>query len=274
VLPADNATDLSDEECIMRFVLIHGGFHGAWCWDRTIPELERLGHEAVAIDLPAHGARRDERSTIADRAGAIVEVTREEDVLVGHSGGGFDISYAANLIPRLPRFMIYLAAGLPIEGKTTLEATGGTKADDEEHGSEIKELMSNETGMSAFIQPNKDGRIECIDFKATWDFFYHDCDEHTARWAFDQLTPAPTEFLLETVHLPHFWNANIPRAYIWCKDDRAKAHSNSQIVVNRLGVKPLYLDGSHSPFLSRPRQLAEILVHATTTRPVAALTPE
>ena len=32
----------------MRFVLIHGGFHGAWCWERTIAELEQLGHEAMA----------------------------------------------------------------------------------------------------------------------------------------------------------------------------------------------------------------------------------
>jgi pimeloyl-ACP methyl ester carboxylesterase len=41
----------------VRFVLIHGGFHGAWCWSRTIPELEKLGHDAVAIDIPGHGQR-------------------------------------------------------------------------------------------------------------------------------------------------------------------------------------------------------------------------
>ena len=41
----------------MRFLLIHGGFHGAWCWDRVVPELEQLGHKAVAIDLPGHGER-------------------------------------------------------------------------------------------------------------------------------------------------------------------------------------------------------------------------
>ena len=37
----------------MRFVLIHGGFHGAWCWERLIPELEDRAMQAVAIDLPA-----------------------------------------------------------------------------------------------------------------------------------------------------------------------------------------------------------------------------
>ncbi|MGH3248958.1 MAG: alpha/beta fold hydrolase [Trebonia sp.] len=257
----------------MRFVLIHGGFHGAWCWERTIPELEKLGHEAIAIDLPAHGTRRDERSTIADRAGAIVEVVRKGDVLVGHSGGGFDISYAAGLIPDLPGFMIYLAAGLPIEGKTTLEATGGTTPEGDDYGSDVEVPMSDETGMSAFIKPNEDGRLEVADFDGARDFFYHDCDEQTARWAFSQLTPAPTEFLLETVHLPRFWAAQVPRAYIWCRDDRAQPHPNSRVIADRLGVEPLYIDGSHSPFLSRPRELAVLLVHATTTVPTGPLKP-
>ncbi len=59
----------------MRFVLVHGGFHAAWCWSRTIPELERLGHRAVAVDLPGHGDRAEEESTLdnrteADRLGA------------------------------------------------------------------------------------------------------------------------------------------------------------------------------------------------------------
>jgi pimeloyl-ACP methyl ester carboxylesterase len=54
----------------MRFVLIHGGFHGAWCWSRTVPELERLGHEAVAVDIPGHGARVHEPATMAGRLDA------------------------------------------------------------------------------------------------------------------------------------------------------------------------------------------------------------
>lgn len=56
----------------MRFVFVHGGFHAAWCWDRTIAELESLGHTGVAVDLPGHGARVDEESTLANRRDAIV----------------------------------------------------------------------------------------------------------------------------------------------------------------------------------------------------------
>src|SRR6516165_3586769 len=108
----------------MRFVLVHGGFHGAWCWDRVIPELRRLGHDALAVDLPGHGQRRGETepTTFAGRTDAIVSVLLPGDVLVGHSGGGFDITHAADAATSIVSHVCYLAAGLPREGRTWPEA--------------------------------------------------------------------------------------------------------------------------------------------------------
>src|SRR5262245_38816966 len=74
-----------DGEGPMRFILVHGGFHGAWCWDRVVPELEKLGHEALALDLPGHGARAAERPVdYRGRIQPILDVLRQGDVLVGH----------------------------------------------------------------------------------------------------------------------------------------------------------------------------------------------
>src|SRR5580693_3436819 len=115
---------------VMRFLLIHGGFHGAWCWRDVIPQIERLGHEAVAIDLPGHGKRREERSMLADRRDAIVSAMQPGDVLVGHSDGGFDITLAADAAPEKVGHLVYLAAGVPIEGRSLLEALGGVQGSD------------------------------------------------------------------------------------------------------------------------------------------------
>jgi pimeloyl-ACP methyl ester carboxylesterase len=258
----------------MRFVLIHGGFHGAWCWARTIEELRGLGHQAVAIDLPGHGRRRDERSTLADRRDAIVCVLQPGDVLVGHSGGGYDITLAADAAPHLVSHLVYLAAGLPLEGRTILEATGGAATRREDGGADVAQLMTDETGMTRFIRPDARGRMECSGFEAVRDFFYHDCDDQTAAWAYSMLTPAPVEFLVETVSLKTFWKADLPRSYIQCLHDRAKPVPASLEVIRRLGVDPLPIGGSHSPFLSRPRELAALLVRATTTAPVGPLLPD
>src|SRR5215213_3645690 len=105
----------------MRFVLVHGGCHGAWCWERTIVELHSLGHDGVAVDLPGRGALVDQESTLANRRDAVVAALEETgditSVLVGHSGGGFDATLAADARPDLVRHVVYLAAALPREGR-------------------------------------------------------------------------------------------------------------------------------------------------------------
>ena len=134
--------------------------------------------------------------------------------------------------------------------------------------------MTDETGMMKFIRLNERGRMECFDFQATRDFFYHDCDEASARWAFDQLSPAPVEFLQEKIQLRNFWKADLPRSYILCRQDRAAPRSLTDRVIERLGVAPLEIDASHSPFLSQPRATAKLLVAAAATKPVGPLKPE
>ncbi|MFV8819367.1 alpha/beta fold hydrolase [Haliea sp. E17] len=254
----------------MRFVLIHGGFHGAWCWDRVIPELEKLGHAGIAIDLPGHGSRRDERSTLADRRDAILEVLEPGDVLVGHSGGGYDICVAANAAIDRVGHLVFLAAGLPIEGKTIVEATGG--AQDNNDGA-VTQLMDDETGMLGFLRTTDDGRLEVCDPEKAKGFFYHDCDEATVRWAYDRLTPAPLLFNTEAIHVPDFWSAQLPRSFILCEQDRAMPTSMSDQVIQRLGVNPVLIDASHSPFFSKPAELVDALMRAVDSVPVGPLSP-
>jgi pimeloyl-ACP methyl ester carboxylesterase len=250
----------------MRFLLIHGGFHGAWCWQRLIPELTKAGHEALAIDLPGHGERREEASNLTNRAQAIADAARPGDVLVGHSGGGFDISLAANLVPGKVAHLIFVAAGLPIEGAPLVAATAGAAA-----GDHIKRL--NETIPPSALRTNSGGRLEWIDFEAARQIFYGDCSERDANWAFRQLSAAPPDILLEPVSIPAFWKAELPRSYIICLGDRALPFATSMAFAGRLGVVPHFIDSSHSPFLSRPAELTEILIAATRDRPVSPLRP-
>lgn len=256
----------------MRFVLVHGGFHGAWCWDRIIPEIEALGHTAIAIDLPGHGHRVNDEVTLATRRQALVDVIEPGDVLVGHSGGGYDITLAADAVPERINHLIYLATGLPIEGRPLIEASGGRPADDIGDNGRTQ-LMTDDTGMMDFITVDGQGNMVCSDFAKTWAFFYHDCDEDTARRAFEQLTPAPVGFIQEPFHVPRFWEADLPRSYIRCLQDRSAPKWLSDHAAQRLGVEPLTIDASHSPFLSRPRETAELFVQAVATRPTGPLQP-
>ena len=258
----------------MRFILIHGGFHGAWCWDRVVPELQALGHEAVALDLPGHGERAAERpANYKGRIQPILDALRGDDVLVGHSGGGYDMCVAANYAPGKIRHMVHLAAGPPIEGKSVVEATGGATEEDSSGDTRATQLMDDSTGMLRFIKPLPDGTMEWTSLEGAREFFYHDCDNATVAWAFSKLSPGISPFPEEKLYLGDFWQAQIPRSFILCEQDRAMPRSMSEDVIRRLGVKELTIDASHSPFLSKPAELAALLVRAAGARPIGPVLP-
>ncbi|WP_326545947.1 alpha/beta fold hydrolase [Mycolicibacterium sp. ND9-15] len=255
----------------MRFVFVHGGFHASWCWERTIDELVAMGHDAVAVDLPGHGARVDEESTLANRRDAIVSALRTgKSVLVGHSGGGFDATLAADAVPELVDHIVYLAAALPREGRTYPEAMA--MRDD---GDELGEGFDADVGeMLGYLKFDGDGAMWFADFEGAWRYFYHDCDETTARWAFERLGPERFgDTTVTPVSVPRFWDAELPRSFVRCMQDQSMPQWLADTVTRRLGVEQLTIDTSHSPFLSRPRDLAELLVHATTTKPIGPLVP-
>jgi len=251
----------------MRFVLIHGGFHGAWCWSRTIPELESLGHQAIAIDIPGHGHRVNEQATMANRLDAVLDVLQSGDVLVGHSGGGLEITRAVDAAPEQVSHVVYLAAALPLEGRLMQDALvyrddGGVEGD------------YDVTGMLEHLRFNDDGSMAFADAEGAKALFYNDCDEETVRWAFGQLTPESAGDTATTpISVPRFWEADLPRSFILCLEDRAQPRWLADVTARRLGVEPLTVGASHSPFLSRPAELAQLLIEATTTKPLRPLRP-
>lgn len=254
----------------MRFVLIHGGFHGAWCWSRTMPELERLGYESIAIDLPGNGTRAHEIHTLDGCLEAMLSVLQEGDVLVGHSGGGFNITMAADAAPTLVSHLIYLAAAFPREGRTIAEALV-----QRDGAIDSRAAVDEVTGMMKYLDFGVDGSMWFNSPDGARQLFYHDCDDATVQWAFERLTPeAPGPDVDRAVSVPRFWEAELPRSFITCSEDRAQPRWMADLNAHRLGVEPLAIGGSHSPFLSRPAELAELLLHATTTAPIGPLIPE
>ncbi len=193
----------------MRYVLVHGGFHGAWCWDKLVPQLETLGHEALAIDLPGSGERMQEEANHASWRATFREVVEDGDVLVGHSQGGFAISLAADELPEKVGRLVYLSAAVPIEGESMGAATSGsTELWPQTIGLPMEEFM-------ALVDvPGQGPCISITNPRAANRVFYHDCDPDDQAWAFSRLTPLPLAPTLEPFVLSRFRDARIPRDYI------------------------------------------------------------
>lgn len=252
----------------MRFVLVHGACHGAWCWKSTIAELKTLGHEAVAIEMPGHGQRYSETATPTGNRDAVVDAMTPGDVLVGHSMGCAIASLAADARPDLVHHIVFLSGPLPVEGKglsyqSTIPTVGGT----------VTAVVEGEDLVQRHMKITEAGDAFYFDAEAAMEIFFNDCSDELAGWACKQLVPELLAPINEPISIPRFWEANLPRSYIYCLRDHAWTSRLSQIQAHRLGVAPFTLDTSHSPFLSRPSKLAELLVEATYRQPIGPLIP-
>jgi pimeloyl-ACP methyl ester carboxylesterase len=106
---------------LSTFVLVHGAFHGAWCWDLVRPDLEAAGHAVIAIDLPC-----DDPSAGNVRYAEVVseDIGSAGDViLVGHSLGGLTIPLVA--ASRTVRRLVFLNAFIPIPGSAVQGSVRG-----------------------------------------------------------------------------------------------------------------------------------------------------
>lgn len=110
-----------------NFVLVHGAWHGGWCWRRVADRLERRGHKVYAPSLTGLGDRSHligTRPTVTTHIDDIANIIRFEDlqrvVLVGHSYGGIVISGVAEKVQPQIASIVFLDAFVPANGATIM----------------------------------------------------------------------------------------------------------------------------------------------------------
>ena len=115
----------ADEISPKTFVLVHGAWHGGWCWREVADLLRGRGHRVFAPTLTGLGERRHLMSAnislatfVADVAGVIEAEELEDIILVGHSHGGAVISGVADAMPERIRALVYLDATILQNGES------------------------------------------------------------------------------------------------------------------------------------------------------------
>lgn len=220
------------------FGLVHGAWHGGWCWESLIPELRARGHTAIAMDLPS-----DQRTaTFADYAEAVVASLppTPDLVLVGHSLAGMVIPLVA--LWRPVRLLVFLCALTP-----------DRQGDPTDHGP-----PQHFKGTFDGLAHHRDGSHSWPNLQAARRILYQDCSRELAAAAFARLRR-------QQVALWESWQPmlrwpDVQVASLHCQDDRAINPAWSRwMAVHRLGVESVELPGGHSPMLSRPTLLAGTL---------------
>lgn len=229
------------------FLLVHGAWHGAWCWEAAARSLRESGHRVVAPDLPGMG---DDPTPLAsltfdDWIDRIVELIDRIDgpvILVGHSRGGIVISQVAEHCPDRIARLVYLSAFLVPDGATLEEIAAPAIAG---------------SGLAEALQPG-DG-VFGVDGARAAAFFFGGCSDEVAAAASARLCPEPVFSMTTPLRLGGAF-ASVPRAYIECTRDAVLPLSMQRSMRIALPCDPvLELPSDHSPFLSMPDRLAELL---------------
>ena len=233
------------------FILVHGAWHGAWCWERLIPLIDDEGHRVLAPDLPGMGNDRtplDQVSieTWADFIADLVLAQPEPVILVGHSRAGIVISRAAEKAHSNLLGLIYLAAFMVRNGET-LE--------------EVMRQIPPRPESADSLEISADGRLSKIAPAAVERVFYNTTPPDLVARAAALSGPEPLASFTTPLEVSDERWGSIPRFYIACDQDRAIAPELQRRMQAAFPCRrSIQMNCDHSPFYSAPEELARHLL--------------
>ena len=214
--------------------LIHGAWHGGWCWNLLVDELTRRGHRCLAPNLPG-----DEPTATWDTYAEVVVAALagvDDPVLVGHSTGALTIPLVA--LRRPVKLLVYLCPSTPI-------ATPLPNSPPSFHEGALDALKIDEFGRD-WWPPDDAVR-----------YMYRRLDPALAKWAAARLRPdanPPGGYPLQAP-------PRLPSRYIYASEDEIfTPESRRWVARNIFGVEPTEVQGGHFPMLESPSDLADLLV--------------
>ena len=228
------------------FVLVHGAWHGGWCWRPVADLLEGQGHKVFTPTLSGLGERshlltRDVNVSthVVDVANVIVWENLQDVVLVGHSYGGLAISGVADKMADRISSIIFLDAFLPEDGDSLLEKSSPAFKSAIEAALVRRDLSFKAPPASAFgVQEEKD-----------------------RAWVDSKTTPQPIGTYAEKLRVIGGREKIAKKTYI-----RAKGYASPTFDANvaklkdKTGWKLVELQAGHDVMVIAPKELAKLLI--------------
>jgi pimeloyl-ACP methyl ester carboxylesterase len=232
------------------YVLVHGGGHGGWCYDKVAALLREAGHNVFAPDLTGLATRAEELSPgvdldthIDDVVGLIREHDLQDVILVGHSYGGMVITGAADRAHDRVGKLVYLDAANPRNGQSLVDIAGVMM-------NPARKLGRVVDGVELILWPDlpDSGR------------FYGVEDPDDLAWMQRHLTPHPWRSIEQPLRLEHeteLWS--IPQFHIVCTSTLATR--DRELMTTARNENRLWdIDTGHDLMITEPRAVTDALI--------------
>jgi len=233
-----------------HFILIHGAWHGGWCWDGVIEKLKMAGHTAEAPTLPGHHPQ-DDRSDIGlnDYVDKIVNLLKQQTdsvVLVGHSSAGFLLQEAAQKAPDKISHLIFLNAFILPNGKSQFDLVPP----------EVSE------GMTAAAKASPDNCVP-VDEGFVRNMLMAGEPTEKQDALVSRLVPQPLAIFTTPVDTHNFEKLTIPKSVVFCKADASLPPGAYLNMAQALGEhKLIEVEGGHEALFTNPGVVTEALEQA------------
>jgi pimeloyl-ACP methyl ester carboxylesterase len=223
-------------------VFVHGGWHDGWSWHLVRELLDARGVPSVALDLPMTTLDRD----AAVLSAALAEIEGDA-IVISHSWGGSVATLGASGASNV-RHLIYIAAVVTEAGRPTLSPPSPPSAVPVKGRETLRPTVVIETDTTT-----------AIDREVSLAAFYHDVEPSLARQAASRLRPfQKTGYAVIETDAVAAWRT-IPTTYVVCAEDRMIHPDAQREMAAAAGAEVLEWRSSHSPFLSHPDLVADLV---------------
>jgi pimeloyl-ACP methyl ester carboxylesterase len=237
-------------------VLVHGAWHGGWCWNKVRPRLEAAGHRVLAPSLSGLGDREHLRHPVPSLDTHVADIVKlveaeelREVVLVGHSYGGMVITGAADALRDRIRRLVYLDAAVPSDGQSFASFVPGIAPEDVARREAAFRAMAADGNWLAPVPPGIVGVT----------------DPDDVQWLQRRLRPHPLRTWLDPVALPHGGLAGLPKTYVMAANPPTTAMGYPRVAeIARGSEEWTYheIDCGHDMMVVSPEQTAAFIVEA------------
>ena len=241
----------------LHFVLVHGAWHGAWCWDRIVPLLRDQGHDVTTVELQGQDAARLPVEQVnlgvyTQRIKDALDAQRAPAVLLGHSSGCLAASQAAEERAEKVRTLVFLSGFIAANGEAHRALIGA------DPGQKVSPVLLVDFRPQTKIPLQT--RIDTAKPDAVKLAFYNDCSDADAKAAIARLVPEPVGPSGQPLRLSPERFGRLDKVYIHCAKDNAISLARQREFAAKWPMRrTVMLDSGHSPFLSIPGRLAQAL---------------